>query len=328
MNSQGNGMSRVQKTNYSQREGTNWLLIGVGALLSTISIRLGFKWKQSLNSKRVENAPKFQKGHANSFNPRNSADCCCQCSGYILKQDSHGCFSCISGNGRPMEVKGPIKGQTLSESDRMLPLVAVTNAEFSKNNDVIWSSSHDGLLELPSRPFQHSNCSDSPCVSESGSDIYSKREVIQKLRQQLKRRDEMILEMQDQLAELQNSLDAQQQLSSHLQSKLDAVNSELFNSDREIQRLRKVIADHCVGHIYLNGNGNTKEHSNGESPEKVRDVDDEGRIEMLKRQLEELKEVIQGKEYLIQSYKEQKKELSLKIRELQQRLDFQLPNIL
>ncbi|KAI9118620.1 hypothetical protein K1719_010952 [Acacia pycnantha] len=40
MNSQGNGMSRVQKTNYSQREGTNWLLIGVGALLSTISIRL------------------------------------------------------------------------------------------------------------------------------------------------------------------------------------------------------------------------------------------------------------------------------------------------
>ncbi|KAI9120180.1 hypothetical protein K1719_008828 [Acacia pycnantha] len=182
MNSQGNGMSRVQKTNYSQREGTNWLLIGVGALLSTISIRLGFKWKQSLNSKRVENAPKYQKGHANSFNPRNSADCCCQCSGYILKQDSHGCFSCIS-------------------------------------------------------------------------------------------------EMQDQLAELQNSLDAQQQLSSHLQSKLDAVNSELFNSDREIQRLRKVIADHCVGHIYLNGNGNTKEHSNGESPEKVRDIDDEGRID-------------------------------------------------
>ncbi|KAI9118405.1 hypothetical protein K1719_010737 [Acacia pycnantha] len=89
----------------------------------------------------------------------------------------------------------------------------------------------------------------------------------------------MILEMQDQLAELQNSLDAQQQLSSHLQSKLDAVNSELFNSDREIQRLRKVIADHCVGHIYLNGNGNTKEHSNGESPEKVRDIDDEGRID-------------------------------------------------
>ncbi|XP_028802985.1 uncharacterized protein LOC114758002 isoform X2 [Neltuma alba] len=327
MKSQDNGMSRVQKTNYSQREGTNWLLIGVGALLSTLSIRLGFKWKQSLNSKRAENAPKFQKGHANSFNPRNPADCCCQSNGYFPKQDSHGCFSCISGNGRPMDVKGPIKGQMLSESDGILPLVTVSNAEFSKDNDVIWSSSPDGL-ELPSRPFHHSNCSDSPCVSESGSDIYSKREVIQKLRQQLKRRDEMILEMQDQLAELQNSLDDQQQLSSHLQSKLDAVDRELLNSEREIQRLRKAIADHCVGHISLNGNGYTKEHSNGESPEKVRDVDDEERIEMLKRQVEELKEVIQGKEYLVQSYKEQKKELSLKIRELQQRLDSQLPHIL
>lgn len=232
------------------------------------------------------------------------------------------------GNGRQVEVKGQAKGQMLSESDRMLPLVAVPNGEF------IWSSSPDGLLELPSRPFHPSNCSDSPCVSESGSDIYSKREVIQKLRQQLKRRDEMILEMQDQLAELQNSLDAQQQLSSHLQSKLDDVNGELFNSEREIQRLRKVIADHCVGQISLNGNVSLsrncdiKEHSNGDSPEKARDVDGEERIEMLKKQVEELKEVIHGKEYLVKSYKEQKKELSLKIRELQQRLDSQLPHIL
>ena len=49
---------------------------------------------------------------------------------------------------------------------------------------------------------------------------------------------------------------------------------------------------------------------------------------MLKRQVGELKEVIEGKEYLLLSYKEQKAELSLKIRELQQRLDSQLPNIL
>ncbi|XP_054814739.1 uncharacterized protein LOC129315195 [Prosopis cineraria] len=325
MKSQGNGMSRVQRTNYSQGERPNWFLISVGALLSTLSIRLGFKWKQSLNSKRADNSPKFQKGNAKPFNTRNSGDCCCQSDGYFLKQDSHGCFSCISGNGRPVE----LKGQMLSESDGILPLVAVSNAEFSKDNDVIWSSSLDGL-ELPSRPFHHSNCSDSPCVSESGSDFYNKREVIHKLRQQLKRRDDMILEMQDQLAELQSSLDAQQQLSSHLQSKLEAVNRELFDSEREIRRLRKAIADHCVGHVSISlyGNGDTKEHPNWESPEKAMDVDNEKRAEMLKKQVEELKEVIQGKEYLVQSYKEQKKELSLKIMELQQRLDSQLPHIL
>ncbi|KAI9086308.1 hypothetical protein K1719_031762 [Acacia pycnantha] len=118
MNSQGNGMSRVQKTNYSQREGTNWLLIVVGALLSTISIRLGFKWKQSLNSKRVENAPKYQK------------------------------------------------------------------------------------------------------------------------------------EMQDQLAELQNSLDAQQQLSSHLQSKLDYVNSELFNSRQRDPKAEESYCEITVSDIF------------------------------------------------------------------------------
>lgn len=239
-----------------------------------------------------------------------------------------------------MELKCPQNGQMLSESDSVLPLVTVPTAEFSKENGVIWACSPD-RLELPSKPY-HSNCSDSPCVSESGSDIFSKREVIQKLRQQLKRRDDMILEMQDQIAELQNSLNAQLGLSSHLQLQLDATNRDLFDSEREIQRLRKAIADHCVGHVPQDKsstvtawpaetrNGHANGHLDGEinlePPEKLRD--DEDRIEMLRRQVGELKEVIDGKDYLLQSYKEQKAELSLKIRELQQRLDSQLPDIL
>lgn len=243
-----------------------------------------------------------------------------------------------------MELKCPPNGQMqmLNEFDGALPLVTVPAvAEFSKENGVVWACSPD-RLELPSKPFHHSNCSDSPCVSESGSDIFSKREVIQKLRQQLKRRDDMILEMQDQMAELQNSLNAQMGLSSHLQLQLDATNSDLFDSEREIQRLRKAIADHCVGFVphdksskvtvlpteIRNGlsNGHLDGENNCESSEKLRD--EEERIELLKRQVGELKEVIEGKEYLLLSYKEQKAELSLKIRELQQRLDSQLPNIL
>lgn len=236
-----------------------------------------------------------------------------------------------------MELKCPQNGQMLSEFNGALPLVTVPPAEFSKENGVVWSCSPD-RLELPSKPFHLSNCSDSPCVSESGSDIFSKREVIQKLRQQLKRRDDMILEMQDQMAELQNSLNDQLGLSSHLQLQLEATNRDLFDSEREIQRLRKAIADHCVGYVPHDKsstgtawsaetrNGHPNGDINLDLPEKTRD--EEERIEMLKRQVGELKEAIEGKEYLLQSYKEQKAELSLKNKELQQRLDSQLPNIL
>ena len=60
-------------------------------------------------------------------------------------------------------------------SETALPLVMVPASEFNKENGVIWAASPD-RLELPAKQFHHSNCSDSPCVSESGSDIFSKRE--------------------------------------------------------------------------------------------------------------------------------------------------------
>ncbi|CAJ1934123.1 unnamed protein product [Sphenostylis stenocarpa] len=340
-----NGVSRAHKANGTQVEGPNWLIFAAGALLSTLSIRLGYKLKQALDSKPKQNETTIKKENGKSSSTKNSADYFLQTNGYSQTQDNHGCFSCISGTGGTMELKCPPNGQMLNEFGGALPLVTVpaaAAAEFSKENGVVWACSPEHHLELPSKPFHHSNCSDSPCVSESGSDIFSKREVIQKLRQQLKRRDEMILEMQDQMAELQNSLNAQMQLSSHLQLQLDATNRDLFDSEREIQRLRKAIADHCVGYVphdksskvttlpaeIRNGlsNGHLDGESNYESPEKLRD--EEERIELLKRQVGELKEVIEGKEYLLQSYKEQKTELSLKIRELQHRLDSQLPNIL
>lgn len=242
-------------------------------------------------------------------------------------------------------MKPRVNGQMMSEPEMALPLVTVPTSEFNKENGVMWSSSPD-RLELPQKPFHQSNSSDSPCVSESGSDIFSKREVIQKLRQQLKRRDDMILEMQDQIAELQNSLAAQVSHSSHLQTLVDSANRDLFDSEREVQRLRKAIADHCVGHANSgeklpaapsvpiwpsegrNGHANgypEVDSNNTESPEKGRDGE---KIEMLRKEVSELKELNEGKDYLLQSYKEQKSELSIKIKELQQRLDSQLPNIL
>lgn len=248
-----------------------------------------------------------------------------------------------AGNQCTTEAKCPPSDQMVVASESALPLVMVPASEFNKENGVIWASSPD-RLELPAKQFHHSNCSDSPSVSESGSDIFSKREVIHKLRHQLKRRDDMIMEMQDQIVHLQNSLNAQLSHSSHLQSQLDASNQDLFDSEREIQRLRKAIADHCLGQSGSNDkspsstvrswpsetrNGHTNGYMdvncNFDLPEKVRDGE---RIDMLKKEVGDLKELIEGKEYLLQSYKEQKTELSLKIKEMQQRLDSQLPNIL
>lgn len=246
---------------------------------------------------------------------------------------------CIGGSEGLVEIKRPTVGRVLKETDTALPLVAMV-PESNRENGVMWTSSPD-RLEMPKKPFHYSNSSDSPCVSESGSDIFSKKEVIQKLRQQLKRRDDMILEMQDQILELQSSLNSQVTHANLMQSQLDAANRDLFDSEREIQRLRKAIADHCVrdtshpekpvtARNWPAENGYANGYSDGEisfeSMDKGRG--DGERIEMLRREVGELKEVIEGKEYLLQSYKEQKAELCLKVTDLQQRLVSQVPSIL
>ncbi|GMI85437.1 hypothetical protein like AT4G27620 [Hibiscus trionum] len=340
MNTRNSRVSRGQNSKKIQGEGTNWILIAGGALLSSLSVRLGYKLKQSLDLKQLDNATSSLKGNGSS-DRRRSSSCQLHSNMYLFTEENGGCFNCMSGADN-MGEKHPPNGQMLPESEVALPLATVPTPEFNKDNGVMWALSPD-RLELPPKPFHHSNCSDSPCVSESGSDIFSKREVIQKLRQQLKRRDDMILEMQDQIMELHNALNAQVAHSTDLQSQLDAANRDLFDSEREIQRLRKAIADHCVGHVGTNkktstntawpsdmrnghANGYLDVESNSGSPEKGRG--DGERIEMLKREVGELKEVIEGKEFLLQSYKEQKMELSMKIKELQQRLDSQLPNIL
>jgi hypothetical protein len=247
-----------------------------------------------------------------------------------------------------VEVKQAPSSRTSKSTEPSNLHVKIPGPESSKeNNGVIWSKSPD-RLEDPRKPFQYSNCSGSPSVSESGSDIYSKREVIQKLRQQLKRRDEMIMEMQAQIADLKSSFSIQVTQNTNLQSQLDATNQDLFESEREVQHLRKIIADHCVVEALSHdkpfqarqwqSNG-TNGHVNGYSDSSVDDPEllcngtekrkwEAERLEMLKSKVGEMKEVIEGKDFLLQNYKEQKVELCSKIKELQERLSAQVPNIL
>ncbi|KAK9914744.1 hypothetical protein M0R45_038502 [Rubus argutus] len=302
------GVPRAQKSKPLQGDGPNWVLIAGGALLSTLSIRLGYKLKQALDIKEQENASNgLVLKKWKSSDRRMPAGCRMHSNVYsFTQQDDGSCFNCISGTAGVMEMKCLPNGQILTESDGALPLVTVPAPQFNKDNGIIWTSSPD-RLEMPPKPFlHHSNCSDSPCVSESGSDIFSKREVIQKLRQQLKRRDDMILEMRDQIVELQNSLNAQLAHATHLQSQLDAANKDLFYSEREIQRLRKAIAEHCVRHV-----------SSKDKPAPAT-------IWQSVWQSEKERSTC----CKATTHKEQKAELSLKIKELRQRLDSQLPNIL
>lgn len=49
------GPPRAQRSRSLQAEGTNWILIVGGALLSTLSIRLGHKLKQVLDTRQQGN---------------------------------------------------------------------------------------------------------------------------------------------------------------------------------------------------------------------------------------------------------------------------------
>lgn len=341
-------ISKAQKQQHVQGEGLNWVIIAGGALLSSLSISLVRKLKHAVETKQPASVSHPLKGNGEPAAVKRLGAHPLNSNAYHLREDEDGCYHCLSGISESMvEMKRPPTSPMSKEMDLALPLVTIPAPESNKENGMIWASSPEHL-ELHRKPFYHSNCSDSPCVSESGSDIYSKRDVIQKLRQQLKRRDDMILEMQTQITDLQNSLGDQLKQSGLLQSQLNSANQELFESEREIQRLRKAIADHCAGEArslekpamaqnwqvehmnglvngFLDGVRDTEMQGISVDKERAGDVD---KIEMLKREVGELKEVIEGKEFLLQNYKEQKVELCSKIKELQLGLASQVPSIL
>ncbi|XP_078148129.1 uncharacterized protein LOC144543663 isoform X2 [Carex rostrata] len=296
-------------------EGPNWILIAGGALISTLVVRLGFRLNNFFQNKNLNDDTSSTKERQNPGGRMTPgvlhSDLCC----YPLGTNFYQCSSELGTS-----LAQPIKAMS-QEAEGSLPLVRIQRAEESDkevNQGVMWSTSPD-QLGLPHRPFHPSISSES--LSESGSDIYVKREVIHRLRQQLQRRDEMIMEMQSQILELKNSLSIQMTNSSNLEAQIDSANRDLFASEREIQRLRKVIADHCAGPMTGHANGN------GCCFEEV-GLQDDAKADMLKKEIMELKEVLEGKNYLLKSYKEEKAELCLKIKELQLRLASQVPNIL
>ena len=56
------GVPRAQSSKRFQGEGSNWILIAGGALLSTLSFRLGYKLKQVLDEKQPQDPCNGLKG--------------------------------------------------------------------------------------------------------------------------------------------------------------------------------------------------------------------------------------------------------------------------
>lgn len=60
-----NAVPRDQRSKSFPGEGPNWVLIAGGALLSTLSIRLGYKLKQLHDTKQQDCSSKGSKGSVN-----------------------------------------------------------------------------------------------------------------------------------------------------------------------------------------------------------------------------------------------------------------------
>ncbi|KAL0912970.1 hypothetical protein M5K25_016394 [Dendrobium thyrsiflorum] len=325
MTSRINGsMKKTKELSHAKQKMSNWVFIVGGALLSAFSLRLCCRLKQVFDFKRGRKSYAPSKENRNSTPNKRRETCKLDSQLYCFIPHEDLCYQCLSG------AKHTPTNPMSKYGNDTLQLVNVSSSQPSKeNNGVVWESVPD-LLELPTKPFNHSNSLESPCLSESGSDIYSKREVIQKLRQQLKRRDDMIEEMQVQITGLQNSLTVEMAHTTHLQAQLDSSNRELLDSKREIQRLRKTISNQFSCEF---GPPENPLHSRIWLPEALNDFANgsldgsdgaekirEDMIEVLKREVKELKEAIEGKEFLIQRHKEQKLELCSKLKGLQLRL--------
>lgn len=277
-------IKRSEKLKHVEEASPNWVFIVGGALLSTLSIRLCCKLKQALEVKRSTKTHVSSKESGNSTPNKRHESCKLHSQLYRFSHYEDGCYQYLTGisDGASGAKYTPISPMC-KDCDNSLPMVKVpSTAHSSINNGGATQASLLDRLELPLNPFNHPNSLDSPCISESGSDIYSKREVMQKLQQQIKRRDDMITEMQAQITYLQNSLNVQIAHSTQLQVQLDSSYGELFDSEREIQRIRKAIADQCAG---MNASLDSDEKARGE----------EDMIEMLRKSIKELKEVIEGK---------------------------------
>eukprot|EP00252_Welwitschia_mirabilis_P012386 TRINITY_DN27420_c0_g1_i1.p1 TRINITY_DN27420_c0_g1~~TRINITY_DN27420_c0_g1_i1.p1 ORF type:complete len:373 (-),score=62.89 TRINITY_DN27420_c0_g1_i1:115-1233(-) len=367
------------------RDGIPWTIILGGAIVSTLSICVVRKLRQTFLFNSHKNAH-ASKDKEDACNNKDTLGACSLHSNYCT-QERTACTHCILGASYgSVEMKLAPQGVVCQFENmrRNSPIVIPHQSKLSelqihsegREDSPLWSPEQ---LELHNGNLMLSNSSESICTSDSGSEHFSKRDVVLRLRDQLKKRDDMILEMQSQINDQLKIISNQISHITNLQSQLDSTNRDLFEAEREIQRVRKAIADHCVDHgLDISNNYALVEHSNksivnievpkiactdtyGAHNDKnqeqrlqhgdaanssdvnvlklVEDLDcfprgsvsqnySSENMKNLQREIAELKESLEGKNYLLEMYEKQRLELCSQLRELQVKLAAQMSTIL
>ncbi|GLJ12473.1 hypothetical protein SUGI_0191730 [Cryptomeria japonica] len=304
--------------NASQVGGPNWVIIFGGAIVSILSVKLGRKLREAIgtNWKRDDvktlNEPDRKSDTQGTLgvNPLHSRLCCYRLDGVVRNHY-------VSGGSHGMvEMKvGPQDAvcQCENKSSHTLALLQQKLSEFSvpcnsRENIPLWEclEQHD----ISNGHLQQSNSSESVSTSDTSPDLLTKRDVARRLRQQMQ---------------------------------LDAANKDLFGAEREIQRLRKAIADHCADqwkmHMVLQlvmpitamEKLTDFKNRNRARDRKEAMATDEYTIESVKdleREVAELKQLVSGKNHLLEAYERQRIELCSQLKELHLNLGTQVGSVL
>ncbi|GJY46427.1 hypothetical protein Tco_0435490, partial [Tanacetum coccineum] len=132
-----NEMLGGQRGKQFQGQGPNWILIAGGALLSTLSVRLGYRLKQVLDSKQPQNATNGLKENGKHAARKRAGNCRSHSSNMYCFEQDDGCFNCISGMEGEAETKAQHNGQLHTEPEIGLPLVTVSAPVYNKENGVM-----------------------------------------------------------------------------------------------------------------------------------------------------------------------------------------------
>ncbi|CAM6088670.1 unnamed protein product [Calypogeia fissa] len=248
-----------------RKEGTNWILIVGGALVAALGVMIVRRQKTSVPPpKAVEKALLTRlKDHVHH-------------SGISFRRESTG------SRTSELSAESPYSGdpfmitqtqpQSLSEGSRVgsdwgdeecspQSPPATYYEQFAKgschsNRVVITPTSPPGSYR--GADTSATECNDLTVLSPPARLGYpSRRDMVHRLRQQLKSRDEMILDMQAQISDQERLISLHQARCKDLESRLEEANNTLFESNLEIQRLRRAVAEYLTGQFPSSGNSSS-----------------------------------------------------------------------
>ncbi|KAG6555633.1 hypothetical protein Mapa_002869 [Marchantia paleacea] len=262
------GKSTAVAHHVIRKEGPNWVLLAGGAIVTAIGVMIVRKRRPpSCEEKIIEKAvPTPGKDHVQqsglSFATTRRESTGSRTSEPSTDSPFSGDAYMITHNVARSQSDGSRVGSEWGDDDCIPPSPDCNppsppgqyeynyqHTQFSKG------SNHSGrtVITPTSPPGSYRETSategnDLPLSPVSRSGYSSRRDMVHRLRQQLKSRDETIHDMVAQIQDQDRTISLHQAHCRELEGRLDIATRTLFDSEREIQRLRKAVADYLRGH--------------------------------------------------------------------------------